>query len=151
MLKFADYDIVFQEVPDETTLALNLSNCPHRCEGCHSPQLREDIGTPLTPESLDSLLARYPYVTCVGLMGGDCDRNMLLDMAHYILSIGKRVAWYTGSDVLPTDFPVADFDFIKVGSYIAALGGLKSSATNQRFFRIENGEMIDETYRFQRK
>lgn len=70
MLKFADYDIVFQEVPDETTLALNLSNCPHRCEGCHSPQLREDIGTPLTPESLDSLLARYPYVTCVGLMGG---------------------------------------------------------------------------------
>ena len=85
MLKFADYDIVFQEVPDETTLALNLSNCPHRCEGCHSPQLREDIGTPLTPKSLDSLLARYPYVTCVGLMGGDCDRNMLLDMALVVL------------------------------------------------------------------
>ena len=24
----ADYDIVFQEVPDETTLALNISDCP---------------------------------------------------------------------------------------------------------------------------
>ncbi len=151
MLKFADYDIVFQEVPDETTLALNLSNCPHRCEGCHSPQLREDIGTLLTPESLDSLLARYPYVTCVGLMGGDGDRSTLLDMAHYIRSIGKKVAWYTGAVDLPENFPISAFDFIKIGPYVAALGGLKSDTTNQRFYRIDNEKMIDETYRFQRK
>ncbi len=151
MLKFADYDIVFQEVPDETTLALNLSNCPHRCEGCHSPQLREDIGTLLTPASLDALLVRYPYVTCVGLMGGDGDRKTLLEMAHYIRSMGKKVAWYTGAVDLPEEFPVSAFDFIKVGPYVAALGGLKSDTTNQRFFRIDNGKMIDETYRFQRK
>lgn len=151
MLKFVDYDIVFQEVPDETTLALNLSCCPHRCEGCHSPQLREDIGESLTSEALDALLARYPYVTCVGLMGGDGDRAALLDMAHYIRSVGKKVAWYTGSDALPQDFSFSDFDFIKVGPYVAALGGLKSETTNQRFYRIENGKMIDETYRFQRK
>ena len=151
MLKFADYDIVFQEVPDETTLALNLSNCPRRCEGCHSPQLREDIGTLLTPASLDALLVRYPYVTCVGLMGGDGDRKTLLEMAHYIRSMGKKVAWYTGAVDLPEEFPVSAFDFIKVGPYVAALGGLKSDTTNQRFFRIDNGKMIDETYRFQRK
>ena len=29
MLKYANYDIVFQEVPDEVTLAINISNCPN--------------------------------------------------------------------------------------------------------------------------
>ena len=30
MLKYVDTDIVFQEFPDEVTLAINLSNCPCR-------------------------------------------------------------------------------------------------------------------------
>lgn len=151
MLKYADYDIVFQEVPDETTLALNLSNCPHRCEGCHSPQLREDIGNPLTHKALDQLLVRYPYITCIALMGGDADHNAVIEMAQYIHTIGKKTAWYTGSSTLPDDFPLAHFDYIKIGPYITALGGLKSPTTNQRFYRIENGQLIDETYRFQLK
>ena len=29
MLKYAGYDIVFQEIPDEVTLALNLSGALH--------------------------------------------------------------------------------------------------------------------------
>ena len=36
MLKYANFDIVFQEVPDEVTLAINISNCPNQCVGCHS-------------------------------------------------------------------------------------------------------------------
>lgn len=44
MTKYVDYDIVFQEVPGEVSLALNISNCPFKCEGCHSPHLRENIG-----------------------------------------------------------------------------------------------------------
>ena len=52
MLRYADYDIVFQEIPDEVTLAINLSNCPNHCKGCHSAYLMEDVGEPLTEESL---------------------------------------------------------------------------------------------------
>ena len=71
MLKFAGYDIVFQEIPDEVTLAISISGCPNRCPGCHSPQLREDIGEPLTEETLTALLERYRgAITCVCLMGG---------------------------------------------------------------------------------
>ena len=36
MLKYANFDIVFQEVPEEVTLAINISNCPNQCPGCHS-------------------------------------------------------------------------------------------------------------------
>lgn len=74
MLKYAGYDIVFQEIPDEVTLAISLTNCPNRCPGCHSPQLRDDTGEPLTEEVLEALLEKYRgAVTCVCLMGGDGD------------------------------------------------------------------------------
>ncbi len=150
-LRFADYDIVFQEVPDETTLALNLSGCPHRCEGCHSPQLREDIGEELTPAALDRLLERYTGVTCVGLMGGDGDLQAVEQMAAYIHTLGLRTAWYTGRTTLPDGWHLEHFDYIKIGPYIEALGGLKSPDTNQRFYHVEEGELHDITYRFWRR
>ena len=43
-LKYLGYSIVFQEVPDEVTLAINISGCPHKCEGCHSKYLWEYDG-----------------------------------------------------------------------------------------------------------
>ena len=48
MLKYVNYDIVFQEFPDEVTLAINLSLCPNGCPGCHSAYLKDDIGEELT-------------------------------------------------------------------------------------------------------
>ena len=38
-----------------------------------------------------------------------------------------------------------NFDYIKLGPYIEQLGGLNSASTNQRFYRIQNNEMIDMT------
>ena len=57
-LKVASFDIVFQEIPGEVTLALNLSGCPCHCPGCHSQHLWEDIGEELNAELLDGLLDR---------------------------------------------------------------------------------------------
>ena len=61
MLKYADYDIVFQEIPNEVTLAINISNCPNRCVGCHSPYLMEDVGEELNG-ILASLICQYPFL-----------------------------------------------------------------------------------------
>ena len=61
MLKYFDKAIVFQEIPDEVSLAINITNCPHRCKNCHSPYLRENIGTELTYEELDLLLKDKIY------------------------------------------------------------------------------------------
>ena len=59
MLRLASFDVVFQEIPGEVTLALNLSGCPNRCAGCHSPHLWEEVGEPLDDNLLNSLLSGY--------------------------------------------------------------------------------------------
>ena len=57
MLKYLNSDIVFQEVPDEVALAINLTGCPCHCPGCHSQYLWNDVGQPLTESALDELIA----------------------------------------------------------------------------------------------
>lgn len=59
MLRYLNYNIVFQEVPDEVTLAIHISQCPHRCKGCHSPILQQNSGEYLNESVLDHLLHTY--------------------------------------------------------------------------------------------
>ena len=151
-LKFQSYDIVFQEVPDEVTLALNISNCPNRCAGCHSPHLMEDRGEILDEVVLAGLLEKYgDTITCVCFMGGDCDPQEVERLSACVReTTGRRIktAWYSGRSDLPEGFALQHFDYIKLGPYMEQLGGLDSPSTNQRFYRIENGTMVDITERF---
>lgn len=152
MLKYTDYDIVFQEIPDEVTLAVNLSGCPNRCPGCHSPQLQQDVGAPLTAEALDKLLDRYKgSVTCVCLMGGDADPQAVAELTEHLRQNhpNLRIGWYSGRPEPPAGFRAALFDYLKLGPYVAALGGLRSPATNQRLWRLHpDGSRTDLTVRF---
>ena len=59
------YSVVMQEVPGEISLALNITECPHHCPGCHSPELAESIGDYLD-DKLPELLDLYgDMITCV--------------------------------------------------------------------------------------
>lgn len=155
MLRYTDYDIVFQEIPDEVTLAINISNCPNRCKGCHSAYLMEDVGNLLTEESLSALLKKYgSATTCVCFMGGDAEPMEVERLARFISSgqafPAVKVGWYSGKEELPEGIDTQYFQYIKLGPYIESLGGLKSEQTNQRLYRIEQGRMEDITYRFRR-
>jgi len=154
MLRFHNYSIVFQEVPDELSLAINITNCPHRCKACHSPHLQENIGEFLTEELLKSLLAKYgDTITCICLMGGDGNPEIVERQALFIRSKtnGKiKTAWYSGKDTFPSTCSMQSFDYIKLGAYVERLGGLDSPTSNQRFYRIDNEEMIDLSYKFSR-
>ena len=76
MLKYVNHDIVFQEFPDEVTLAINLSCCPNGCTGCHSAYLRGDVGEELTLQRLEALIESYAgEITCVALMGATTIRK----------------------------------------------------------------------------
>ena len=84
-MRVASFDIVFQEIPGEVTLALNLSGCPCHCPGCHSQHLWEDVGEPLDEPLLDGLLDRYAsQITCVCFMGGDQDPDYVARMAEHV-------------------------------------------------------------------
>lgn len=154
MLKLADYDIVFQEVPGEVTLALNLSLCPNGCSGCHSPQLAGDIGTELTAAVLEDLMAKYGQaITCVCLMGGDNDpRAVEATLSYLKATTPHKTAWYSGKEHLPADFPLQLLDYLKTGPYVQSCGPLNSPTTNQRFYRIDaDGKQEDITACFQRQ
>lgn len=151
MIKYYNFDIVFQEIPDETTLAVNLTQCPFTCEGCHSPHLRQDIGEPLTQEALLSILERYRgEVSCICLMGGDAHPLEVQEIAGWIRrELHLRSGWYSGVAQLAEGVDPLNFDYIKIGPYMADKGGLKSPDTNQRLYRVESdGSMTDITYRF---
>ena len=143
----ADYDIVFQEVPNETTLALNISECPHHCPGCHSSYLAESVGEKLTKEWLTALLERYPYITCVSIQGGDRYYHEVMQVVQWIKEHGFKTCWYTGFSQLPEDMSLAYMDFVKIGPYKQELGGLRSKTTNQRFYSVEHIVSGDETIR----
>ncbi len=151
MLKYYNYDIVFQEIPDEVTLAVNLTNCPHRCVGCHSPHLREDIGDVLNEKALDSLLKKYGrQITCVCFMGGDGQATDVEHLAQHLHKCTKlKVAWYSGNPTLPRNAQL--FDYVKVGGYKPELGGLRARTTNQRLYHNVNGNPVDITARFWKK
>lgn len=149
MLRLASYDIVFQEIPDHVTLALNLSDCPNRCAGCHSPHLQDDVGEPMDERMISGLLARYgDAITCICFMGGDAATDEVQRLAALVrgASGGRiRTAWYSGRQHLPNDFGVEHFDFIKLGPYVERLGGLDSPTTNQRLYRVEADGLRDIT------
>jgi anaerobic ribonucleoside-triphosphate reductase activating protein len=152
MLKYVNTGIVFQEIPDEVTLAINISNCPCRCPGCHSQYLWEDIGLPLDTDAIDDFIVKYGKdITCLAFMGGDADPKGINLLAQYIHEEHPqfRVAWYSGRLRIPVGVTKTDFDYIKIGPYIRHLGPLNKPTTNQRIYRQEaNGEFKDITQRF---
>lgn len=155
MLKYVNTDIVFQEIPDETTLAINLSLCPCHCPGCHSSYLWGDVGKELTPETLDVLIGAdgSNAITCVSFMGGDNDPATVNRLAAYIHKHYKnlKTGWYSGRTVLSSAIDKQNFDYIKIGPYIRHLGPLKSKTTNQRMYkRMKDGTFKDVTSWFRR-
>ena len=127
MLKVASYDIVFQEIPGEVTLALNLSGCPCHCPGCHSQKYQG-------------------LITCVAFMGGDQAPEEVAELAKHL---SLKSAWYSGR----MNLPAVDgaFDYVKIGPYIESLGGLKSEKTNQRLYKRVGERWEDITSSFWKK
>ncbi|MDR2891170.1 MAG: anaerobic ribonucleoside-triphosphate reductase activating protein [Alistipes sp.] len=157
MLLVASYDIVFQEIPGEVTLALNLSACSNACPGCHSAYLQAVVGEPLGEDMLGRLLDRYGRaVSCVAFMGGDGDPGEVNRLARLVRSSGEhgglKTAWYSGRAEKAPEVDLKNLNYIKLGPYVERFGGLDSPTTNQRFYRVEPDETLtDMTSHFVKK
>lgn len=137
MIKYVPEDtaVVFSEIPDEITLALNISNCPHRCPGCHSPYLQGDVGEELTYEKIDELIKTNDGITCVAFMGEGNDLDSIFRFGVYIHNeYSLKVAIYCGSSTIPKRF-WGEFDYIKLGGYKEEFGPLNNPNTNQRMYK----------------
>lgn len=155
MLKYINCGIVFQEIPDEVTLSINISNCPCHCPGCHSNYLWQDTGTPLDENTIDNFVKVYGKdITCICLMGGDADPKRVNQLAEYVNAKYPhiRTGWYSGRSRLSKEIEKSNFDYIKIGPYLKHLGGLKESTTNQRLYKkVDNSNFVDITSRFWKK
>lgn len=155
MVRYHNFDIVFAEIPGETTLAINLTNCPNRCPGCHSPHLQAGAGHVLDETELCALLGRYGRsVTCVAFMGGDAAPQEIAQLAGLVRREYPvlRTGWYSGRAKLPDGIDIRAFDYVKLGGWVEALGPLTAPTTNQRLYEIApDGSMRDITERFRRK
>ena len=152
-LKYVNYGIVLEEVPDEISLAINISGCPYKCEGCHSKYLWEYTGNYLE-EDLDKIIEPYKeYITCICLMGGDQNIFELYKICELIKNkYNLKICIYSGNNTrdIFTKFIANELlDYLKIGSYIRELGGLNNPATNQKMYKIENKTMKDITKKFQ--
>lgn len=157
MLKYVDTKVTFSEVPDEISLCINISSCTCNCEGCHSPYLREDIGTWLTHAQIESLIQRNEGITCVCIMGGDAEPWYVKQTMSCIKDVfpNLKTAWYSGKDTLHSSIEenLDYFDYIKLGPYIKERGPLNNRTTNQKFYKVfhfSNGtsKLIDITHKF---
>ena len=155
MLKYVDTLVSFQEIPDEISLCINISNCPNNCPGCHSAYLKDDIGTPLTYTELMRILKDIRGITCVCFMGGDKEPWEIQRLAQFVKEKGLKVAWYSGKQELHEDVHLANFDYVKLGPYVEELGPLTSPTTNQVMYKIDHLAdrpfVVDITSRFWKK
>ena len=154
MLKYVNYEVVFAEIPDEISLAINISNCPCKCPGCHSPYLAEDIGERLRYDNLISLIHKNKGITCVAFMGGDADPLSVNAYASIIKEQfpSLKVAWYSGRQELSKDIELSNFDFIKIGPYVEQFGPLNNPNTNQIMYKVvhegSKNELLNITNKF---
>ena len=149
MIKYVNTMVTFSEVPDEISLCIEISNCPCHCKNCHSSYLAEDIGEELTLDKIYKLIDSNEGITCICFMGGDSSPKEIDMFARCIKDLYNiKVAWYSGKQELSKDIDLKNFDAIKLGPYTEELGPLNKNTTNQRFYKVINNELIDNTYLF---
>lgn len=135
MLKYLYHKELFAEIPKEITLGISISGCHIHCPGCHSRDLWANSGHDLTNEVVDELLEKHNGITCLLLLGGEHDIDGLISILRNVRGRVKT-AWYCGLDEIPEDKReiLESLNYVKIGHYDAALGGLSSPTTNQRFY-----------------
>lgn len=148
-LRYVCHTVGTLEVPDEVSLIYTISGCPLRCPGCHSADLRDpDLGRPLDPGILAATLDRYAgLASCVCFLGGEWRPGALIELLKLARSKGLATCLYTGRESID-DAIAVHLDYLKLGPFVAALGGLDHPGTNQRFLDLRRG--LDLTPRFQR-
>ncbi len=138
-MKYLDKQVVFREVPGEISLALSISNCRFRCDECHSPELRDNVGDKLDLKAITSSIAGCTCVLFLGTgNGSENDLRTLNNIAGVVRKMGIKTALYMGENEIPQQISdhMDSWDYVKVGHYDKKRGPLTSKTTNQRMYSV---------------
>ena len=151
-MKYVDTLVSFSEIPDEITLCINISNCPNKCEECHSSWLQKNIGIELNNYELYDIINKNSGISCVCFMGGDSNPEEINNLAIKIKSKNLKVGWYSGNSKISDKINIKNFDYIKIGPYLKDKGPLSDKNTNQKMYKIIHftgmDSLKDITYKF---
>lgn len=147
LMFFSFAQVVFQECPNEVSLALSISGCPLKCVGCHSAfTWNPNYGEELTEKKFLSFIEKYRgLITCVVFYGGEWEIDTLKKYLDISLSNELKTCLYTGLEY--QDFELSflkSVTYLKTGKYVQKLGGLNSATTNQNFYKLSDGKIIDD-------
>lgn len=140
--------VLFQEVPDEVSLAFTIHGCPLKCRGCHSAHTWDAHGGyPLSNSLYTDYLERYSnMISCVLFFGGEWHPQALIEKLSIARSLDLKTCLYTGLDWIPSEIQ-KHLTYLKTGSWRKELGGLDKASTNQKFLELASGNLLN--YKFQ--
>jgi anaerobic ribonucleoside-triphosphate reductase activating protein len=96
-------------------------------------------------------LKKCNHCTCICFLGGDNDHTYLADLIDKIKAKHNiKIAVYSGLSTLDNAL-LQRVDYYKVGPFIKEKGPLNNKNTNQRFYKISDGKLMDITYKFQKE
>jgi len=144
-MRYSGLQVTFQEIPNEICLSIHISGCPLSCPGCHSVDLKnKGLGLVLNPSAFEKLIHKYKnYITCIVFMGGEWHLESLIDHLVIAKSFDLKTALYTGLeyDQVPSRL-LSKLNYLKVGPFVARLGGLDSIKTNQKLIDLKENKII---------
>ncbi|MDO5679899.1 MAG: anaerobic ribonucleoside-triphosphate reductase activating protein [Pelistega sp.] len=148
--RYSHEQVVWLEVPNEVSLAYQISGCPLRCKGCHSADTwKLGVGQELSREYLNSRLKQYQgLISCVLFLGGEWQVDELIARLQQVKQGGLKTCLYTGFEQVElAEEIIPHLDYLKTGRWMAELGGLDSPTTNQRFVQLSTGADLTHLFR----
>lgn len=147
-LRYGAEQIVWQEVPGETSLAFTITGCPLRCKGCHSSAYRSpSTGEPLTQNYLQQRLRNYRgLISCVLFLGGEWQPELLVPLLQLVQTEALHTCLYSGFETVHSSL-LPHLTYLKTGAWDATRGGLDNPNTNQRLVDLRTQELLN--YKFQ--
>ncbi|WP_232366325.1 anaerobic ribonucleoside-triphosphate reductase activating protein [Aliidiomarina halalkaliphila] len=146
-MRYSEEQIVWQEVPGETSLAYTITGCDIGCKGCHSTHTWPlNSGELLSVEYFKTRLNTYAgFISCVLFLGGEWHLDTLKTYLRIARKQGLNTCLYTGLETPPPAL-LPYLTYVKTGPWMSSRGGLADRGTNQKFIHVKTGEV--QNYKF---
>ena len=143
-----EVSIGFLEIPIEISLIIPLAGCGKACPSCHSPHHRTATnGVIFTEKELVSAIEkRKDKISCVCFFNGEANPEELISFLTIVKGYKLKTAFYSGrNSIEELDTNILPFlDYIKLGEYREADGPIDNKETNQKLFRVKDGELQED-------